>query len=92
MIELRDNRKIVIDNPEYKTLKERILRYERDLLRTVGFDFQVELPYTHLIRQSRLLGNSKLLAPSSRRNQSLAHQMLVQKELVMAAWNFVNDR
>lgn len=77
-------RQFALDSPEFRQLKERILRYERDVLRVIGFDFQVEHPYSHLLSRVRNLeyDNHRQLAQLAWNfiNDSLRTTLCVQYE------------
>jgi cyclin T len=60
--------------------RERVLQAERLLLHTLGFDFNVEHPYKHLLHLAKRLNQSQDLPEDSSRS------------LTQVAWNFANDR
>ncbi len=49
-------------SPEFWQLKEKILDNERELLRVMAFNLQVEHPYKHLLTAVKAVGGSKELA------------------------------
>jgi len=59
--------------------RERVLQAERLLLHTLGFDFNVEHPYKHLLHLAKRLNQSQDLPEDSSRS------------LTQVAWNFAND-
>ena len=60
--------------------RESILRAERILLHTLGFDFNVEHPYKHLLNVVKRINQTQNMKESNSRN------------LAQVAWNFANDR
>lgn len=80
-------RKIMEDSTTYELVKERVLVVERSLLYTVGFDFNVEKPYKHIVKLksivddffcSKFSEHSKAAVPDS-------------KKVLQTAWNFAVD-
>ena len=61
-------------------LRERILRAERSLLHRLGFDFNVEHPYKHLLSVIKSMSHAKLIEDDCTR------------DLAQVSWNFANDR
>jgi hypothetical protein len=61
-------------------LKETILRAERVLLHRLGFDFNVEHPYKHLLSVIKRMSQAGLIEEES------------TKTLAQVSWNFANDR
>jgi len=57
-----------------------VLQAERLILHTVGFDFNVEHPYKHILNIARELGQ--------REEQLEIHH----RRATQVAWNFANDR
>lgn len=60
-------------------LKETILRAERVLLHRLGFDFNVEHPYKHLLSVIKRMSQAGLIEEES------------TKTLAQVSWNFAND-
>lgn len=71
----RGRSELMPKSPEYKKLKEQILKCERVLLHTIEFDLSVDHPYQYLVKLVR-----EVKGPSQG-----------QRELAQIAWNFVND-
>ena len=55
-----------------------MLQAERVLLHTLGFDFNVEHPYKHLLKLAKWVNASQLEGDG--------------RTLTQVAWNFANDR
>jgi len=55
-----------------------VLQAERVLLHTLGFDFNVEHPYKHLLKLAKWVNASQLEGDA--------------RTLTQVAWNFANDR
>ena len=60
--------------------RESILQAERILLHTLGFDFNVEHPYKHLLNVVKRVNQTQNVRESNSRS------------LAQVAWNFANDR
>ncbi len=76
------------ESPEFWQLKEKILDNERELLRVVAFNLQVDHPYKFLLTAVKSVGGSK--GKSSCCSFCFLSNCL-SKELAHFAWNFVND-
>ena len=59
MYKVRYRNTITQESPQYREWRDKILRNERSLLRVVGFDFNVDHPYTHLLRKIRSLQHGR---------------------------------
>uniref|UniRef100_A0A7S3AAW4 Cyclin-like domain-containing protein n=2 Tax=Rhodosorus marinus TaxID=101924 RepID=A0A7S3AAW4_9RHOD len=63
------------ESSRFQAEKKLVLQKERDVLRVLNFDYDVDLPFKYIIQLVKLYGTS-------------AEQ---QKDLIQYAWNFVND-
>ena len=61
MCKVRYRNTITQESPQYREWRDKILRNERSLLRVVGFDFNVDHPYTHLLRKIRSLQHGGII-------------------------------
>jgi len=72
--------KSVTQQDSQDRLRERILRAERSLLHRLGFDFNVEHPYKHLLSVIKSMSHVGLIEDDCTR------------DLAQVSWNFANDR
>jgi cyclin T len=56
---------ISVGSPDYQRLREDVLRCERVLLRTIGFDLTVDHPYQYLLHYVKCLNGSQKLAQTA---------------------------
>ena len=63
---VQHKREIVVNSAEYKALEEKVLRMERLLLQTLGFDLKVKHPYRYLLTYLKQLNfNDRILAQTA---------------------------
>jgi len=79
-------RKIMEDSTTYELVKERVLVVERSLLYTVGFDFNVEKPYKHIVQLKSIVDDY-----FSHKFSGRSEIVPDSKKVLQTAWNFAVD-